>query len=106
MVHTKEMGTIGLQVTVHTTGLRFKVHAKPRAHTTQVKGVSAEGALELQLSAPPVDGAANEELVRFLSDALGVPKRAVHVLRGETARKKLVEVQGIDVDLLRERLFK
>ncbi|MNL74019.1 hypothetical protein D3C87_1995710 [compost metagenome] len=54
------------------------------------------GALKIKLTAPPVDGKANECLIEFLSDTLNVPKRAVHILKGDTGRNKVVEVDGLD----------
>lgn len=74
--------------------VRFEVRAKPRAKKSQILG-SRGDAVEVSLAAPPVDGAANEELVRTLSEALGVPRRQVAILRGEGARQKLVEVTGL-----------
>lgn len=63
-----------------------------------------EGALEVALAAPPVDGAANEELVRLLAKVLGIPKRAVRIATGEGSRYKLVELHGVEEVALRERL--
>jgi uncharacterized protein (TIGR00251 family) len=84
--------------------LRFEVHAKPRAKRTSIVGVRAhDGALEVALAAPPVDGAANAELVRALALALGVPKASVRIVRGEGSRTKLVAVRGLDEGELRAR---
>lgn len=74
--------------------VRFAVHAKPRAKKSAIVGVS-QGALEVALAAPPVDGAANDELVRFLSKALGLPKRGVTLLAGEGSRHKRIAVTGL-----------
>ncbi len=74
--------------------VRFEVHAKPRAKKSRVVGPRGE-ALEVALAAPPVDGAANVELVRVLAAAFGVPKRDVVLLRGEGSPKKLVGVRGL-----------
>jgi hypothetical protein len=63
-----------------------------------------ESALVVQLAAPPVDGAANAELVEALAAALSVPRRDVVLVRGESARTKLVEVRGLPVDEVRARL--
>lgn len=71
--------------------LRFEVHAKPRAKKSRIVGPRGD-AVEVALAAPPVDGAANEELVRVLAEALGVPRRNVTIVRGETSQKKLVAV--------------
>ena len=73
--------------------LRLKVRVKPRASKSRVLGVR-EDVLEVAVAAPPVDGAANEELVRTLAEHYGVPKRAVEILSGETARIKIVRVVG------------
>jgi uncharacterized protein (TIGR00251 family) len=85
--------------------LRFEVHAKPRAKRTSILGVRAhDGALEVAIAAPPVDGAANAELVAGLARALGVPKGSVRIARGEGSRTKLVAVQGLDEEELRALL--
>ena len=55
----------------------------------------AEGRLRIRVAAPPVEGAANEELVRFLARRLGVPRSAAEVTAGATGRKKTVLIRGI-----------
>jgi uncharacterized protein len=60
--------------------------------------------LRVRLTAPPVDGAANEALVRFLAERLGVARGAVRVVSGETGRSKVVAVEGISVSEARDRL--
>lgn len=74
--------------------VRFEVHAKPRAKKSRVVGPRGD-ALEVAIAAPPVDGAANVELLRLLADVLDVPKRDVVLLRGEGATRKLVGVRGL-----------
>jgi uncharacterized protein (TIGR00251 family) len=73
------------------------VRVQPRASRTEVAGTQ-QGALKVRLQAPPVDGAANEALVDFLAESLGVPRRQVRIVSGATARTKVVEVTGVDVD--------
>ncbi len=75
-------------------GVRFAVHARPKAKKSAVVGVRA-GALDVRLAAPPVDGLANQELVRFLASVLGTTKNAVRLVRGPGSREKLVEVAGL-----------
>jgi len=58
----------------------------------------------VRLTAPPVDGAANEALVRFLAEQLDVPRSAVRLDAGATGRSKLVTVEGIDVETAARRL--
>jgi uncharacterized protein len=74
--------------------VRFEVHAKPRAKKSRVVGERGD-AVEIALAAPPVDGAANDELVRFLSRVLAVPKRDIELVRGEGSREKLVAIRGL-----------
>lgn len=71
----------------------FEVRVAPRASRSAVTGVH-DGALKVSLNAPPVDGAANGELIELLSDELGVPKRAIEILRGERSKSKSVRVTG------------
>jgi uncharacterized protein (TIGR00251 family) len=73
--------------------IRFDVQVVPRASRDRV-GPSVGGRVKVQLTAPPVDGAANEALRALLARALGVAKRDVAIVRGETGRKKTVRVAG------------
>jgi hypothetical protein len=75
--------------------VRLRIRAQPRASRTETAGEYG-GALKIRLAAPPVDGGANRELVRFLAKALGVPKSAVTVVSGESSRNKVVEIEGAD----------
>jgi uncharacterized protein (TIGR00251 family) len=72
------------------------LHVAPGAARTEVAGTYGEGArtaLKIRLAAPPVDGKANAELVRFLADAFGVPRGSVVLVRGETSRRKTVRIE-------------
>lgn len=73
----------------------FEVRVAPRASRDRVIGVH-DGVLKVALTAPPVDGAANEALKKLLAKKLGVSKSDVQILRGERARAKLISVRGID----------
>ena len=80
--------------------VRFAVRVQPRASRSEIVGEYG-GALRVRLSAPPVDGAANEALVELLADVLRVPRRAVRVVSGHAARGKKVEVDGVDAAAVR-----
>jgi len=71
--------------------LVLTLHVQPGAKRTEVAGTHAE-ALKIRLAAPPVDGKANAELLRFFADAFGVPLRNVTLLRGLSSRAKAVKV--------------
>lgn len=73
--------------------LTFAVRVVPRASPSGVAGVH-DGALRVRVSAAPVDGAANEELIRTLSRALSVPRRNVEITSGQTSKVKQVRVSG------------
>lgn len=79
------------------------IKAIPNAPRSAVVGWLGD-ALKVKVHAPPLEGRANEELCRFLADTLGLPRRAVTILRGDTARQKLVRIEGIDAGALRSRL--
>jgi len=73
--------------------LVLTLHVQPGAKRTEVAGTHGD-ALKIRLAAPPVDGKANAELLRFLAAAFGVPRRAVTLLRGETSRQKTVRIEA------------
>lgn len=75
-------------------GVRLQVHLQPRASRTEVVGLHGD-AVKVRVAAPPVDGAANDELVRWLSRQLGVPKDAIVLKAGEGSRRKLIEITGL-----------
>lgn len=75
-------------------GVEFKVRVIPRASKTEVVG-SIDGMLKVRLKAPPVDGAANEELIKSLAKVLGVSKGNIEIISGQTSRTKRLRVAGI-----------
>ena len=69
----------------------LEVYAAPKAHKSRVVGLHGDR-LKIQLAAPPVDGAANVELIRFLSKTLDIPKSQLELTRGMTDRRKAVRI--------------
>ncbi len=84
-------------------GVAIAIRVKPRASKSALGGLR-DGALEVKVAAPPVDDAANEELIRFLAKALGVPQRGVSIVRGERSRHKRVEAVGLTLEQATARL--
>jgi uncharacterized protein len=72
---------------------RIAVKAHPRAKRTAITGRFGD-AYKLDLAAPPVDGKANEECVRYFADLAGVPRSSVTIVRGASGRMKVVEIEG------------
>jgi uncharacterized protein len=89
--------------TIHCTrrddAIIFDVRVVPRASRSAVMGAH-DGALRVRVAAPPVEGAANEELLRTLARALGVPRRAVEITGGHASKLKQVRVSGIECSKL------
>ncbi|MDE0592389.1 MAG: DUF167 domain-containing protein [Dehalococcoidia bacterium] len=83
---------------------RITVRVQPRASRDEILGLNELGALRVRVKAPPVDDAANEALVQLLAKTLGVRKSSVTLVSGETARNKIIEVEGLTGDELRTRL--
>ena len=75
-------------------GLVLHVHIVPRSAKCEVVGIQGN-ALKLKITAPPVEGQANKECIRFLSDILGIKKKQVRILSGIKSKKKTVAIEGI-----------
>ena len=80
------------------------VRVQPRARRDEVVGERAD-AIVIRIAAPPVDGKANAALCRFVAKRAGVPRSAVTVVRGESAKDKLLRVDGVSLDALRAALL-
>ena len=79
------------------------IKAIPNAPRSEIIGWLGD-ALKVKVHAPPVEGRANEALCEFLADALGVPRRTVTVLRGDTSRQKILQITGLTLDAVKTRL--
>lgn len=84
-------------------GVRLRLRVQPRASREELAGLAGD-AIRIRLTAPPVDGAANEALVRFLASRLEVSRSAVELVGGRSGRSKLVEVTGISLAEAARRL--
>jgi uncharacterized protein len=84
-------------------GVLIDVRVIPRASRSAIAGTRG-GALLVRLAAPPVEGAANAELIEVIAKALEVPKRSVTLVAGERSRQKRVKVTGITPREVADRL--
>jgi uncharacterized protein len=73
----------------------FDVRVQPRASKSEIVGEYGT-ALKVRLTAPPVDGAANQELIRLLAEEMGIARRDVRIKSGASSRTKTVEISGVD----------
>ena len=84
-------------------GCRITVKATPRASRSEVAGAD-ESWLRIRLQAPPVDGRANEALVAFLAESLGLHKRDITLVAGDKGRIKTVRITGVTAEQAKARL--
>lgn len=75
-------------------GIVIEVKVEPRSSKRAISGVMGN-ALKVKLTAPPVEGAANEQLIEIISEATGVRKSSIRILRGASSRRKIVEIAGV-----------
>jgi uncharacterized protein len=83
--------------------VRIEIYVQPRASKSEIAGIH-DGRIKVRLAAPPVDGAANSELIAFLASTLGVAKSRVRLVAGTTGRRKVVEIDDVSEQTVRERL--
>jgi uncharacterized protein (TIGR00251 family) len=84
-------------------GTIFAVRVQPRARKNAIVGELGD-ALKISLTAPPVDGRANEACLDFFSDFLSLPRSAIRIISGETSRNKVIRVSGCTASQIRAKL--
>jgi uncharacterized protein (TIGR00251 family) len=88
----------------HENGVYLSVKVQPRATKNEI-GEPMGNELRIKVTAPPVDSAANEAVLRLLAEALGCPRRAVQLARGQTSRHKVLFLQGLTVEEVAKKLL-
>ena len=84
-------------------GVCLSLKVQPRASKNEI-GEVANGELKIKVTAPPVDAAANEALLRLLAECLHCPRGAVQLIRGQTSRHKQVLIRGMSAEAVLEKL--
>ena len=84
-------------------GVTFQVKVHPRARINAITGVVGE-ALKLALTAPPVEGRANEATIAYLAEFLNVARSSVTIAAGESSRQKLIRIAGLSAAQVEEKL--
>jgi uncharacterized protein (TIGR00251 family) len=92
-----------IPVSENSAGVNFAVKIQPRAKKNAIVGELGD-ALKIALTAPPVEGRANEACIKFLSNLLEVPRSSVSIASGESSRRKVIRVAGLTADELRKRI--
>ena len=84
-------------------GAVLTVHVQPKASRTECVGIRGD-ALKIRVAAPPIDGAANDELMRFVADRCAIPRASVLIQSGAKGRHKRLYLKGITAELAMARL--
>lgn len=82
--------------------MRISVRVNPRSSKNEITW--AGNTLKVRLTAPPVDGAANEALLKLLAERLGIPRRSLHIVQGATGRQKIVEIEDLTLPEITAKL--
>ncbi len=93
-------------ISIHDTpdGATFAIKVHPRARKNAITG-ELGGALKLSLTAPPVEGRANEACIEFLANLLKVPRSSVTIASGQSSRRKVIRVSGVSADEVHVEFF-
>lgn len=84
-------------------GISFAIKVHPRARKNAITGVVGD-ALKLALTAPPIEGRANQAVIEFFTDLFAIPRSSVTIASGETSRNKVVRVVGLSKQVVEQRL--
>lgn len=92
-----------IPVTESGKGVTFAIKVHPRARRNAITGTVGD-ALKLALTAPPVEGRANQAVIEFFADLFEIPRSSVTIASGETSRNKVVRVAGLGREIVERRL--
>ena len=92
-----------IPVTESAQGVAFAVKVHPRARKNAITGTVGD-ALKLSLTAPPVEGRANQAVIEFFADLFAIPRSSVTIASGETSRNKIVRISGLNRAAVEQRL--
>jgi uncharacterized protein (TIGR00251 family) len=85
-------------------GAALAVRVTPRASKNEIVEILSDGTVKVHLTAPPVEGKANEALLKFLAKVLDVPQRQLEVIAGAGGRDKLISVIDMDADTVHKKI--
>jgi len=87
-------------------GAALAIRVTPRASKNEITEILSDGTIKIRLTAPPVEGKANSELIRFLADVLDIAPSKLEIVAGETGRDKLVSVLDLDPEMVHARILR
>jgi len=86
-------------------GAALAVRVTPRANKNEIVEILSDGTVKIHLTAPPVEGKANEALLKFLAGVLDIPQSRLEVVAGAGGRDKIISVVDIDADTLHKKIL-
>ena len=86
-------------------GAALAVRITPRSRKNEIVEILNDGTVKIRLTAPPVEGKANDALIAFLSDVIGVPRSQIDIIAGATGREKLVSILNLDATTVHQRIL-
>jgi len=88
------------------TGAAITVRVTPRTAKNEIHDILDDGTVKIRLTAPPVEGKANKELIKFLSSVLDIPPSSIEILAGQTSHDKLVSILNLRSEEVQLRILK
>jgi uncharacterized protein len=85
-------------------GAALAIRVTPRARKNEITGILDNGTIKVRLTAPPVEGKANEALIAFLAGVLGVAESKIEIVAGKTGHDKLVSILDLDAETVNARI--
>lgn len=105
MCTQKQVSSGNVPIFLHNSGDSLILHIRVSPNASKSKFVGLyQNELKIAVKAPPVDGAANKELIRFLAKSLGIPKSSLTLLRGETSRSKQIAILSVHEKIVSTKL--
>jgi uncharacterized protein (TIGR00251 family) len=86
-------------------GAALAIRVTPRASKNEIVDILSDGTVKIRLTAPPIEGQANEALVKFLSKVLDVPISSLEIVAGDTGRDKLVSIKDLDAEVVHHKIL-
>ena len=87
-------------------GSALAIRVTPRASRNEISEILNDGTVKIRLTAPPVEGKANQALIEFLADVLEVPRARIEIVAGTTGKDKLVSILDLDAETVHERILR
>ena len=85
-------------------GSALAIRVTPRASHNKIVEVMGDGTIKIHIAAPPVDGEANEQLVKYLAEILNIPRSRIEIVAGVSGRDKLISVLDMDAETVHKRI--